>query len=124
MASKKKSKPESKPATPAPGKPGPKKDGPNKSDFIRTMPTQPAGEVVAAAAAKGITITAGLVYAVRSASKGKTPGASKGKPGRPKASASVSSIGGPSDDVLNLIQAIKRVGLATAETILQVLKAK
>jgi hypothetical protein len=44
----------------------------NKSAFIRSLPTSmPAGEVVAKAKAAGLTLSAGLVYAVRSNVKSK-----------------------------------------------------
>jgi len=68
-------------------KPGPAKGGVNKSAFIRSVPTStPANEVVKLAAEKGVKITAGLVYAVRSADKNKG-GSPKRKPGRPPKSA-------------------------------------
>lgn len=69
-------------------KPGRQAGGPNKSDFVRSMPNAKAGEVVAAAKAKGLTITAGLVYAVRSAGKAAKPKAGskpKAAPGQPRA---------------------------------------
>lgn len=60
----------------------------NRSAFIRSVPaTTPANDVVKLAAAKGIKINAGLVYAVRSADKSKS-GAPKRKPGRPPKAAS------------------------------------
>jgi hypothetical protein len=47
----------------------------NRSAFIRSMPgNMPAGEVVAKAKAAGLTLTAGLVYAVRSSAKNKGTG--------------------------------------------------
>lgn len=56
----------------------------NRSAFIRSVPSStPANDVVKLAAAKGIKINAGLVYAVRSADKTKS-GAPKRKPGRPR----------------------------------------
>jgi len=56
----------------------------NRSAFIRSVPAStPANDVVKLAAAKGIKINAGLVYAVRSADKTKS-GAPKRKPGRPR----------------------------------------
>lgn len=68
-------------------KPGPSKGGINKSEFIRSVPiSTPANDVVNMAAEKGVKITAGLVYAVRSADKHKG-GGPKRKPGRPPKSA-------------------------------------
>src|SRR5579872_3913726 len=56
-----------------------KKSGPNKSDFIRSLPApMPAADVVAKAKEAGITITAGLVYAVRAAQKKKSAKAGRG----------------------------------------------
>ena len=75
-------------------KPGRKAGGPNKSAFIRSQPASlKAAEVVAAAKAKGLTITEGLVYAVRSGDKSK--GQPKGKPGRPKGSKNKPKAGKP-----------------------------
>ncbi|HEX7480290.1 MAG TPA: hypothetical protein VF331_20995 [Polyangiales bacterium] len=78
-------------------KTGPKKEGPSLSDFIRTMPDAKAAEVVEAGKAKGLDISTGLVYAVRSAGKNKGEAKPKGKPGRPKGSASKKAATGGSD---------------------------
>jgi hypothetical protein len=82
------------PTAAAKAKPGPKpKDGGmSASAFVRSMPTtMKAKEVSEAAKAKGLKVTSGLVYMVRSAEKKKTGGGTasapkaKGKPGpKPK----------------------------------------
>jgi len=49
-----------------------KKTGPNKSDFVRSQPAElSASDVVAKAKEAGLTITPGLVYAVRAYQKSK-----------------------------------------------------
>jgi hypothetical protein len=78
----------------AKGKPGPKaKDGQmSASAFVRSMPvTMKAKDVSEAAKAKGLKVSSGLVYMVRSADKKKAGGGAapavkaKGKPGpKPK----------------------------------------
>jgi hypothetical protein len=64
------------------------KSGPNRSAFIRSMPSAPVAEVIAAAKKQGIkNLKAGLVYAVRAADK-KGPKPNGLKPGpkpKPKA---------------------------------------
>jgi hypothetical protein len=44
----------------------------NKSDFIRSLATLPAAQVVEKAKAAGMVIAPGLVYAVRAAARKKT----------------------------------------------------
>ena len=60
------------------------KSGINKSEFIRTTAGS-AKEVVAAAKAKGFSLSEAMVYAVRSAAKRKAAPTKRG-PGRPKGS--------------------------------------
>lgn len=62
-----------------------KKSGVNKSQFVREQaPSLSAAEVVEKAKAKGISLTPGFVYAVRSAAKtAKAKGSTQKKVGRP-----------------------------------------
>jgi hypothetical protein len=77
------------------------KDGKvNKSAFIRSQPsTLSAGEVVEKAKAAGIELTAGLVYAIRSASKGKTS-----SPKVSKAVVSPAGLGGFEGAIRNIVR--------------------
>jgi len=90
-----KAKAKAKPAaaTPAPAaKGGGKGKFGEKSEFIRSMPGVPAAEVIAAAAKKGISLTATHVYNVRSASKtGGTGPVAKPAKAAPKAKAKAAS---------------------------------
>jgi hypothetical protein len=88
-----------------------------KSDFVRSLdPSIPAAEVVAMAEKKGIKLTTGLVYNIRSSAnaaakssaKGKTKARSEYKPGSPEA---------------RLRAAIAEIGLAKARQILEEVEA-
>ena len=78
-------KPKSKPGRRQNARPGPKpKSDMSASDFIRSQPaTAKAKDVVAAGKAKGIKVSPGLVYMVRSTAKKRTERSPvKRKPGR------------------------------------------
>ncbi len=114
-----------------PGKRGPG-DG-SGSAFIRSQPaSMKAGEVVAAAAAQGITITAGLVYSVRGSAKkaGKAPSTPTGKRrGRPPAAAKAAApkaviAAGGGDRERQLVQLAVDIGLARAVELVQGLRSK
>jgi len=114
------------------GKRGPG-DG-SGSAFVRAQPTSmKAGEVVAAAAAKGISITPGLVYSVRAAAKKagakatKSPASSTGKRrGRPPAAAAKAAsqvvVGG--DREKQLIQLALDLGLSRSVELIEGIRAK
>jgi hypothetical protein len=55
-------------------------DGPNKSEFIRDRPNKKPAEIIADADKQGFKLSGGLIYAVRSADKTKTPKAAKAGP--------------------------------------------
>lgn len=105
------------------GKPGPKpKNGKmSASDFVRSMPaTMKAKEITAAANAKGIKVSSGLVYMVRSAAKKKGgASAAKSKPGsKPRAVATNAS----KTDVFEFKKMAFNLGLATARQALDELE--
>jgi hypothetical protein len=88
-----------------------------KSDFVRSLdPSIPAAEVVAMAEKKGIKLTTGLVYNIRSSAnaagkssgKGKLKAKGEYKPGSPEA---------------RLRAAIAEIGLAKARQILEEVEA-
>jgi len=85
------------------------------------MPSAKAGDVVKAAAAKGLKLKAGLVYAVRAADKARK-GKPKSKPGR-KPGPKPKSAGGGSD----VDQTIRRLalthGLLAVEAAIERLRA-
>jgi hypothetical protein len=98
-----------------------KKAGINKSAFVRTMPSAKPADVVAAAKAKGIKLTASLVYAVRSTAKTKK---TKDKPGRksgPKPNAA-SVDGGSVDQIIHRLAWTH--GLAAVEASIKKLRAE
>jgi len=105
--------------------------GGNKSEFIRSVPkdVKPA-EVVKLAAAKGISITAGLVHTVRSQLKKKgveslAPTAKR--PGRPPSahkSPAPAPVGGSSDRERQLVALAVDVGLARAVELIEGLRAR
>jgi hypothetical protein len=88
----------------------------NKSEFIRQLPNDlPAAEVVKRAKAAGLTLNAGLVYAVRSNERHK-PGAGAGpKNGKSAASAVGRGLAGQEAQFINLALDL---GLARAEALL------
>lgn len=135
------------PAKKAPTKPSAKapkagKRGPGDgrgSAFIRTQPvTLKASEVVAAAAAEGITITPGLVYTVRKAmnkagAAPTSPAATGAKrPGRPpaaaKAPAATAPVAAPvaraSDRERQLVSLALDIGLARAVELIAGLRSR
>lgn len=88
-----------------------------KSDFVRSLdPSIPAAEVVAMAEKKGIKLTTGLVYNIRSSANAAAKNSGKGKakarleykPGSPEA---------------RLRAAIAEIGLAKARQILEEVEA-
>ncbi len=115
-----------------PGKRGPG-DG-SASSFIREQPaTMKASEVVAAAKAKGISLTAGLVYSVRQAAKKKAAKArseptSGKRRGRPPAAAKVASkavvVSAGGDRERQLVQLAVDLGLGRAIELIESVRAR
>ena len=74
----------------------------NKSAWIRSQPSdKPASELVLAAKKAGISISAGLVYAIRSADKGKGSGKTKV---RKASTPSKASAGGLEDAIRAIVR--------------------
>ncbi len=96
---------------------------PTASAFIRTLPaTTPVADVVKQGAAKGYRFAANLVYAVRSAATKKKT--AKAKPG-PKPAAQRKANGAGSGSVeARFVDLALDVGLARAEELLAMLRAK
>jgi hypothetical protein len=91
----------------------------NKSEFIRKLPNDlPAAEVVKRAKAAGITLNAGLVYAVRSNERHKTDS----KAGTPRAVAA--SSGSLRTQEAQFVNLALDLGLARAEGLLASLRQR
>lgn len=104
-------------------KPGPKpKSGKmSASDFVRSMPpSMKAKEITAAAKAKGIKVSSGLVYMVRSAAKRR--GGSAGVKGRPGRKPGAFATGASNGDILAFKKLAFNLGLATARQALDELE--
>jgi hypothetical protein len=94
----------------------------NRSAFIRSLPvTMPAAEVVARAKATGLTLNAGLVYAVRSASRGK--GMDAAAPSGARSSAKLGTLGQGSIEKQFVSLALD-LGLANAEALIARVRAR
>ena len=110
----------------------------NKSDFIRSLAAAtPAGEVVKQAKAAGITLTPGLVYAVRAAAKRKrskgssvgsvgSVGKASGRGAGKKAAKTVGlrSAAGAAEHDMHFVALVLDLGLAKAEALLERVRAK
>lgn len=87
----------------------------NKSEFIRQLPNDlPAAEVVKRAKAAGLTLNAGLVYAVRSNERHK-PGTAGAKAKGASAASTRAGLAGQEAQFVNLALDL---GLARAEALL------
>lgn len=87
----------------------------SKSAFVRRLPSDmPAKEVVAQAASRGMKLSIGQVYNIRSVAKkrGDVDGRKRGGPGRPKAPV------GPAGAEAQLRKIIAEVGLARAREVM------
>ena len=89
----------------------------NKSKFVRTMSGAPAKDVVAAAAKRGIKLSARYVYVIRSSDKARERRRA-GRPGRP-----AGSRRGRGSAEVELRRAIAELGLARARQILREVEA-
>ncbi len=88
-----------------------------KSDFVRSLDRAiPAAQVVALAERRGMKLTTGFVYNIRSAN-GKGQGAGNGLPKLPKSAAKVATA------EAELRSAIAQIGLAKAREILDEVEA-
>ncbi len=95
-----------------------------KSAFVRSLPaSMPAAEVVDAAKKKGMTLTTGLVYNLRSAAKKSTPKKTKAgsKAAARKGRASTTARLGSAE--IQLRNAIAALGITKTEEILGAVKA-
>lgn len=91
---------------------------PSASDFVRSMPvTMKAKEIVTAAKARGIKLSANLVYMVRSVDKKKRGGGARRKPG-PKPRSVAASTG----DLSSFKKMALDLGIATARRALDELE--
>jgi hypothetical protein len=88
-----------------------------KSDFVRSLdPSIPAAEVVAMAEKKGIKLTTGLVYNIRSSANAAGKSSGKGK-------AKIRTEYKPGSPEARLRAAIAEIGLAKARQILEEVEA-
>ena len=114
----------------APAKAGPSKrngrpmSSGTPSDFIRSMPGATSAEIMDAAKKAGLKFSRGLIYMVRTATKGKAPGKSakaavvtKAKPGKP-------SSASPPSGKLTKSAFIRSMPTATPKEIARAAKAK
>jgi hypothetical protein len=86
-----------------------------KSDFVRSLdPALPAGQVVALAQQRGLKLTTGFVYNIRSTANGRANGAKARSPRAAPKPSSAESL---------LRAAIAEVGLARARQILEEVEA-
>lgn len=89
-----------------------------KSEFVRSLdPSIPAAEVVALAEKRGLKLTTGLVYNIRSASNASLRGSRAQFAPKVAARARVSSQSEPAE--VQLRAAIAQIGLARARQILE-----